>query len=293
MKGDSVRLARLTLPAKWLITLFLLLVGPGYLCGTANIYLQHQDADLEPGLTLDDLRRTFHGLEKRVTPAATSSVNSTMLTQVRPGGEMREHLERGGAAAIRALVTWLEQGAAEEHFAQDGLAQAGDPSAKDVIAAQCIECHNADGGEMEDIPYAATAQAEPEYKLVLVMAKPEIDRRAAQSELLVLAPTGVKELVHITHAHILTIPVFTLIVGTLFLGTGFGPGLKLILTPLPMLAVLLDISSWWLARFAEPFVYVIAASGAVFGVTYGLQILAILGSMWLGRTRDESSSDRN
>ncbi len=34
------------------------------------------------------------------------------------------------------------------------------------------------------------------------------------------------------------IPVFTLLVGVLFLMTGFGEKLKLILAPLPMLAVL-------------------------------------------------------
>lgn len=51
-----------------------------------------------------------------------------------------------------------------------------------------------------------------------------------------------------------------------------------------MLAVVLDIGSWWLARFFEPFVYVIAAAGAVFGAAYGLQILCIFGSMWLARS---------
>jgi hypothetical protein len=86
----------------------------------------------------------------------------------------------------------------------------------------------------------------------------------------------------VTHAHILAIPVFTLLVGLLFLMTGFSEKIKLVLGPLPMLAVLLDIGSWWAARFIEPFIYVIAASGAIFGAAFALQILAILASMWLG-----------
>ena len=47
MQDDAPRLARLTPPAKLLLTLFLLIVGPGYLFGTANIFFQHQGADLD------------------------------------------------------------------------------------------------------------------------------------------------------------------------------------------------------------------------------------------------------
>ena len=237
MTWDSLRLAKLTLPAKSLITLFLLIVGPGYLFGTANILFQHQDADLEDGLTLDDLRRTFHGMEKTVTPQAKITVNSNMLEQVREGGDMREYLEKGGEPAIRGLITWLEAEAKEEDFAKSGLVEAGDPSAKEIIAKYCVECHT-EGGDTEDVPYAATADDEPDYALVVEMAKPKIDRHQFGPQTLKLAPTGAMELVHITHAHILTIPVFTMIVGVLFTMTGFGPTVKLILAPLPMLAVL-------------------------------------------------------
>jgi hypothetical protein len=82
--------------------------------------------------------------------------------------------------------------------------------------------------------------------------------------------------------------VFTLLVGALFMMTGFGPTVKFALGPLPMLAILLDIGSWWLARYVEPFIYVIAAAGAVFGAAYGLQILCILCSLWCGRKEDPS-----
>jgi mono/diheme cytochrome c family protein len=293
MTWTSLRLADLSVPAKLLVTLFLVTVGPGFLVATANIYLQHEDADLEPGLSIDDLRRTFHGLEKQVTPDATILVDSKMLEQIRPGGEMREHLEVGGTPAIRALTTWLEAGAKEDDFAKTGLVQAGDPSAQEVIAKHCVECHNADGGEMEDSPYAATEDDTPEYQLVLTVAKPEYTKQQEGPQLLQLAPQGIRELVLVTHAHILAIPVFTLIVGSLFLMTGLGSSVKLVLGPLPMLTVLLDISSWWLARLIEPFIYVIAASGAVFGVAYALQILCILGSLWFGRRMVSSGLSGN
>ena len=276
MSWDSLRLSRLSLPAKLLITLFLGIVGPGYLFGTANIMLKHQDADLEPGLTLDDLRRTFHGLEKTITPEAEVTVNSLMLEQVRPGGEMREYLEDGGEPAVNSLIGWLEGGAKEDGFA------AGDPSPQNVIKSCCIDCHHADGGDMEDLPFAANDKADPEYALVMKAAKPEFETHESGPQTVFLAPTSVNKLVHVTHVHILAIPVFTLLVGVLFLMTGFSEKVKLLLGPLPMLAVFLDISGWWLARLVEPFIFVIAGAGALFGATYALQILAILASMWLG-----------
>ena len=62
----------------------------------------------------------------------------------------------------------------EAEFAKPGLAEPGDPSAQQIIKAHCVECHNADGGDMEEVPYAATTDSEPEYKLVMTTAKPEI-----------------------------------------------------------------------------------------------------------------------
>jgi hypothetical protein len=287
MNWESFRLARLSLAGKLLVTLFLLLVGPGYLVATANIFFKHQDADLEAGLTLDDLKRTFHGLEKEVDPDVKITVNSVMLEQVRPGGDMREYLEGGGEPAIRALITWLEAGAEKDTFAQEGLAENGDPSAQQVIADQCVECHNEDGGDMEDLPFAVDAVSDPDYDAVAETATPEFEREESGPTVLSLEPTGIKELVHVTHAHIFTISVFAFIVAVLFLMTGFGPKIKLILVPLPMLATVMDIGGWWLARFAEPFIYMIGAAGAIFGTAFALQILGILASMWFGKTSED------
>jgi hypothetical protein len=287
MNWDNLRLARLTLPAKLLVTLLLAVIGPGYLFGVGNIFFQHQMADGEPGLTIDDLRRNFHGLEKTITPESKVTVNSKMLEEVRPGGGMREYLEQGGEPAIRGLITWLENGAKEEEFVQTGLVEAGDPSAMEIIRANCVECHHADGGDMEDVPFAPDDASDPEYPLVLTTAEPEITVDESGPRIVQLAPINTRRLVHVTHAHILTIPVFTFIVGALFLMTGLGSTVKLVIGPLPMLAVLLDIGGWWAARVFEPFIYVIAGAGGLFGLFYAVQILCVLGSMWFGRAGGE------
>lgn len=283
MSWDSLRLSKLSFAGKLTVTLFLLIIGPGYLFGTANILLKHQNADGEPGLSINDLRATFHGMTKTSQPGDKRIVTSAMLKQILPGGEMREYLEKGGEPAVRTLTKWLENTALEEEFTKTGLVEAGDPTPQQVIHAQCIECHNADGGDMEEIPYAANDQAEPEYKLVMVTAKPDIKTEESGVQTITIKPINEARLVHITHIHILTMPVFSFLVAVLFLMTGVPQGLKTLLAPLPLLAVALDIGGWWAARYFEPSIFVIGAAGGLFGTTYALQILCVLWGLWLGK----------
>ena len=160
-----------------------------------------------------------------------------------------------------------------------------------MISDQCVECHNADGGDSEDIPFADTMDDEAVFENVADYVEQDRITEESGPQTLVLPPKSLKTLVLITHQHILSIPVFTLIVGSLFLMTGFNSAIKTILVPLPMLAVVADIGCWWAARYVEPLVYVIAASGAVFGTTFGLQILGIFGSMWFGSKESGSASE--
>ena len=117
MIAGSLRLADLSLPAKIMLTPFLALIGCGYLVAVLNIYYHHHNADLEPALTLNDLRRVYHGLDKQVTAESAVRIPSKMEQMVSPGGEMRDNLEKGGEPAIRALTAWLERGSREAEFA--------------------------------------------------------------------------------------------------------------------------------------------------------------------------------
>lgn len=279
--SPRLRLPNLSLPAKVTVTLFLLLIGSGYLVAVTKIYVWHNEADGVPGMSPDDLRAVYHGIEKQVTEQMRETLIAPMLKQVSPGGKMRRHLLKGGEAAERALITWLKAGASEATFTTP--AQPGDPSPRQVIANQCRECHNADGGDKEDLPYADSATAEPRYALVAEVAVPPLGKATEQPRTIRIEPMSVRELLQVTHVHILSIPVFTLCVAVLFLMTGLSPKVKLIVAPLPMLATCLDFASWWLARPFEPFIFGIAAAGAIFGLSFGLQIVSILTSMWFGR----------
>lgn len=278
----NARLADGPLGAKLMLTALMVLLGAGYLVAVGNIYGQHEMADLREGLTIDDLRRSYHGLTVTETFTEMRHEPSDMEQAVAPGGEMRMFLEMGGDESVRALTTWLERGSAEDEFTQTGLAQEGDPSAQQVITRQCVECHNPEG-DQDDIPYAPSFEDDARYELVMAKADPPVHAAADETVTRELAPTNARELLHITHAHILAMPLFTLVVGLLFLMSAMPPALKTVIAPLPMIALVFDIGGWWLARPFEPAVHIIAAAGAVFGITYGVQILTVFVSLWFVR----------
>lgn len=62
---DSIRLMKLPLPLKVLVTCFLLLMGAGYLVSMLNLYLTYSLVDGKPGVTPEDLKRAFYGERKR------------------------------------------------------------------------------------------------------------------------------------------------------------------------------------------------------------------------------------
>jgi mono/diheme cytochrome c family protein len=278
-----IRLAALPLPAKLTLTAFLALVGTGYLVAAAKINVWHSEADGVAGMSPDDLRAIYHGMETTVTTQVRETLPAPMLREISPGGAMLKHLLKGGDSVERALTAWLEQGAKAEAFDKAGLVEAGDPSPKQIIAQRCTECHHADGGEEEDTPYAANATAEPQYELVAKQALPPLGPATDKTEVRRIEPVSARELLHVTHAHILSIPMFALAVAVLFLMTGLGQGFKLVVAPLPMIATCVDIGCWWLARPFEPAIFGILAAGALFGAGLGLQILCVLGSLWFGK----------
>lgn len=327
-------------PAAWpaaarlTITLFLVLTGLGYLSAVGNLYHQHALADGRAGLTLDDLRVTFHGMDvERPQPkpragsgrletgptrdsptrdgasreGATGPM-SRMLEMIQPGAKMRKELISGGEPAVRALTAWLERGATKAEFETTGLAQAGDPSAAKVLDKQCLNCHNADGGDKEEAPFGPDAFT-LDYDMVARFAVPdaaapsatatEIQPPAGATALAAAAsqsapdstmpqaaaterrgPMSLSHLFLITHIHMLSIPVFTLIVAVLFMLCVGANGLRGWAAALPMALLCIDFACWWGARAWEPLIYLIAAAGAMYGAALGGQLVVVLWWLW-------------
>lgn len=312
-------LGELPVSARLMLTAFLAIVGAGYLVATVNIYERHGMADGKPGLTVDDIRAVYSGMTMRTSGPAPSR----MLTMV--SGAMRQYVS--DEADFATLTAWLRAGGSEagldgaeegakgrstselggggansanrqaagEGTGEDSGDAPGGKSAKRkakartarrVLVRDCLRCHSVGGeGDM--------AQRAP-------FGKDEFDIEYAMIAKYVAAPAGtvgerrrvgpqydVPRLVLVSHQHMLAIPVFTLMVGGLFLCTRIAPRWRAVLLPLPMLASVVDFSGWWLARMSEGFVYAIAAAGGVFGAALGLQIVLVVLDMWgvLGRRK--------
>jgi hypothetical protein len=284
--------------AKLTLTLFLAMVGSGYLFALGNLYHRHALADGVEGLTIDDLRVTFQGMEapeSATTSDAPAAAKSRMGEMIEPGGDMRKHLTKGGAPDIRALEAWLNRGAIEAEFTKKSLVEEGDRSAEDIIARHCLRCHNVEDGEKPDTPYGPDLFT-VDYKMVNVYAAPgtakEADQPTGEDDDAPkrIGPQAISHLFLITHIHMLSIPVFTLIVSALFLLTGVRPTIKAIAGPIPMIALVCDFASWWLARDYGLFLYVILIAAPVFGASFGYQLLAVVWDIWTGSSRRPEKS---
>ncbi|MCP4247464.1 MAG: hypothetical protein GY778_10490 [bacterium] len=293
-------LTDLPVSGRLLVTGFVVLIGLGYLAALGNLYHRHQYADERPGLTLDDLRANFAGID---APARTDSdgesavPTSRMLEMVLPGAPMRKHLIEGGPESARALTVWLERGALEAQFEVGGQVEPGDPSASAVVVRRCLSCHNAEDGEKADTPYGPDL-FEIDYAMVYRYAAAGTAKAGPNgsgsngdgSDARRTGPQSLSRLFLVTHIHMLAMPVYTLILGGLMLLTPLPNRLRGALAVMPMLTLLVDFSCWWLARWVAIAVYAIPAAGMVYGIGLAAQICCILITLWRPTGRGRGST---
>ena len=73
----SIKLTELPPVFKIVFTLFIVMIGISYLVSMFSLYLTYHLVDGEPGLTVEDLRRSFYGQR-----------NQTLLASKIDGGSM-------------------------------------------------------------------------------------------------------------------------------------------------------------------------------------------------------------
>lgn len=263
------RLPHLPTPVKYLLLTFLAIVGFGYLIAVLNMYHTHSMADAKPGLTLNDVRAVYSGLE--VTRRAGDDIPSHMLTMLR--GSMRQYIDDDEDFTI--LETWLKKGAPEDKLNEG---DSGKTPAR-VIIRNCLRCHAQTGGEEIGLkaPFGPD-DLTVDYDLMKPLLPGNL--RPAYQTVRSGPQYTMPRLVLISHMHMLTIPMFSLAVGLLFSMTRFPARIRNILTPLPMFALLIDFAGWWLARLSDGFIHFIVLGGAIFGLAFAIQIVATAVDLW-------------
>jgi hypothetical protein len=130
---------------------------------------------------------------------------------------------------------------------------------------RCARCHSKEGGE------DAKASAFPLEKPEEILKYNKVEEASAMS---------LTKLAQTTHVHLLGFSMLYGLTGVILALTSYPGFLRVPLAPLPLLAQVVDISCWWLARLDAPygpmFAMWIPITGAIVGGSLGLQILLTL-----------------
>jgi hypothetical protein len=133
---------------------------------------------------------------------------------------------------------------------------------KTLFEVRCTRCHNTGNAEAGQYPLESYDQIKP-YTVV---------KTSSAMSLTKLAQT--------THVHLLGFSMLYGLTGLILAFTSLPAAIRIPLAPLPLLAQVMDISFWWLARLDEPYGPMLARgipiTGTIVAAGLGLHILLSL-----------------
>jgi hypothetical protein len=297
----------LPLAARLTLAMFLISTGIGYLTALVQVHFQHASpGNALP--TGDDVERVFHGqrgrpvsqIERLLTADEKSGWNGTgsmaaaFTTKSADWKKtIREHAKnmaakqgvtdettaenhlRGERDGERlAVLAWIDAGACKADFDKDSFllpeslgsqpitedyvsSEAGARIAKvkSIFTDRCVRCHTTkdpEDAKAGDYPMETYEQL-----------KPRVIATASSA-------MSLPKLAQTTHVHLLGFSMLYGLTGFILAFSSYPGALRLILCPLPLLAQVVDISFWWLARLPEPhgpeFAHLIAVTQALVAV---------------------------
>lgn len=253
-----------------LLTTVVVFIACGYGAALLNIYAQNELIDGRPGLSVDDLILLYSGGEVRVEPGEAPP--SAMLRMIQ--GSMRQYFSDDDHYEL--LLNWLQHGAAPESFSGDD-----DLTPETVLVLDCMGCHASDSSHSisRTAAFGPTMFAADYEQVARFTTRVEPGQATAYRP-----PRGWRELAMSTHVHMLSVPVFVVLIAGLFLwatseSDGWIATQRAWLGAAPLVLFLIDVACWWLARIPQVgwlFALAIGASGALFGLTFLTQIAVVL-----------------
>jgi len=224
----------------------LVLLG-GFLVSGLYLARHHENRDERPGLTMDDIEGHYHGVR-------TTSALKDALTDGHPP-------ELDGPSRT-TLLTWLDSDRISEDY--DNL-DLGDQAPAEILANACTSCHSRNSDD-------------PIGELVPLDYWDDVKRISFAST---IEPVGTEILLASTHTHALALGTVTLLLMLLVMWTRFSAGLAPKVSALTGIALLADLSGWWLTRSNPALVPVIVVGGALFALGAVLLGILILAELWL------------
>jgi hypothetical protein len=109
---------------------------------------------------------------------------------------------------------------------------------------------------------------------------PDLNNYAGVSEVAHAGAATTASLIRVSHIHLFGIAFILFFVGKIFLLCNINVYVKRIAVIIPFAAMLLDTLSWFITKSIPEFAYVVVISGALMGLSMGLQILLSVYQMW-------------
>jgi len=163
------------------------------------------------------------------------------------------------------LIDWVHQGADEVHYQSD---------VKPILDQRCMTCH--DGSN----PHLPNLNGFENLKKVTVQD----------------TGTDVFTLVRVSHIHLFGLTFVFFIMGLMYSHAYVRPvWFKCTVMAAPFLAIILDISSWYLTKLFHPFAALVILSGGLMGVCFAFMWLTTMYQLWFSapprpvRQRTETS----
>jgi hypothetical protein len=162
-------------------------------------------------------------------------------------GIMEPNLKYKGDKEV--ILKWIHDGAEEPGY-QEKIAP--------ILNRDCIVCH--------------TPSINPSL--------PDLTNYAGVAEVAHAGGATIPLLVRVSHIHLFGIAFLLFFIGRIFILCEINVIFKRIAVIIPFAAMLLDIMSWFITKSLPEFAYVVVISGALMGLSMGLQILLSIYQMW-------------
>ncbi|MDQ6955089.1 MAG: hypothetical protein Q9M20_06555 [Mariprofundaceae bacterium] len=170
-------------------------------------------------------------------------------------GAMGVHLE--SPRQKKTIADWIRSGGSEKEF---------NSTVAPILNKNCIVCHSSES--VMGLPPLTS------YNEVKKLT--EFDHGAS-----------IQSLVRVSHIHLFGIAFLLFFVGRIFILCEMPVMLKRIAVVIPFFAILLDVLSWYVTRVIPDFAVMVVLSGALMGISLGIQIFVSLYQMWFYKPKIE------
>lgn len=147
------------------------------------------------------------------------------------------------------ILQWIQQGADEAGY---------NAKIAPILNRDCVLCH--------------TPSINPSL--------PDLTHYATVAEVAHAGGATIPTLVRVSHIHLFGIAFILFFIGKIFLLCDINVYVKRVAVVIPFAAMLLDVVSWFITKSTPEFAYVVVYSGALMGLSMGLQIVLSIYQMW-------------